>query len=98
MAKNFTATAASTAVIAADPYRDCLFIQKTNATAIALGIGTAALAGEGIQLSRVNDTVVLRGHDARQAIYAIGNGGTATYEKLSGGFQFTPGPNPVPSS
>ncbi len=92
MTKNFTGTAASVLAVAADEYRAVLFIQHTNATQVALGIGTAALAGEGIQLINKNDCVILRGHDARQAIYVIGNGGTCTYESCSEGFDYSPGP------
>ena len=92
MAKdNWTATAASTQIVSADNYREVLTIQKTNATAVAIGIGEAAIAGKGIQLVNVNDVLVLRGAAARKAIYAIGNGGTGTYQ--DGDIQFTAGPH-----
>lgn len=87
---NFTATAASTEMIAADNYRDHLTIQKTNATQIAIGIGVAAVAGEGIQLINIDSSIELWGVEARAAIYAIGNGGTGTYQ--SGRIRFRPGP------
>ncbi len=81
MAKgNFTATSASTEIVPANEYRDSLLIQKTNATAIALGIGEAAVAGEGVQLTAAGEVAHLRGAAARHAIYAIGDGGTGTYQ------------------
>jgi hypothetical protein len=81
MAKGkFTATAASTVAVAANEFRDKLLIQKTNATAIAFGVGEAAVADEGIVLSNVGEILMLRGNMARSAIYAIGNGGTLTYQ------------------
>lgn len=82
MAKgNFTGAAASAKVIDADVYRDSLVIQMTDASAIlSLGIGETAVAGEGVQLVNVGDTVHLRGPAARRAIYAIGNGGKAAYQ------------------
>jgi len=91
MAKgNFTATASSAVIVAADVNRDTLLIQKTNATTIALGIGEAAEAGKGIQLINSGDVAVLRGAAARAAIYAIGNGGTGTYQ--DGDVEVRPGP------
>jgi hypothetical protein len=81
MAKgSVTGTAASVIMLAADYYRDEVFIQKTNTTVIALGIGEDAETGKGIQLVNVNDTVRLCGAAARNAIYIIGSGGTATYQ------------------
>ena len=81
MAKgSFTGTSASAALVAADANRDCLLIQHTNATTCALGIGEAAVAGSGIQLLKIGDSVVLRGHNARQAINVIGNGATGAYQ------------------
>lgn len=94
MAKDsWTATAASTEIVPANVYRDVLLIQKTNATAVALGIGEAAEANKGIQLTNVGDVVVLRGATARNAVYAIGNGGTGTYQE--GDIEYYPGPTPA---
>lgn len=91
MAKgNFTGTSASAVLIAANEYRDQLVIQKTNATVVALGIGEAAVAGEGIQLGPIGDVAVLRGASARVAIYVIGDGGTGTYQ--DGEVEVSPGP------
>jgi len=91
MAKGtFTGTAASTLLVAANEYRDTLVIQKANATSVALGIGEAAVAGEGIQLTNVGDAAVLKGAAARVAIYVIGNGGTGSYQ--DGNVDVRPGP------
>jgi hypothetical protein len=85
MAKgSFSGTASSAVLVAADYNRDCLIIQHTNATVAALGIGEAAEAGKGIQLLKVGDVVKLTGHNARQAIYVIGNGATGTYQDGTG--------------
>lgn len=91
MAKGtFTGTAASAVLVAADVNRDTLLIQKTNATTVALGIGEAAVAGNGIQLVNIGDVAILRGAAARAAIYVIGNGGTGTYQ--DGDVEVRPGP------
>lgn len=85
MAKgNFTGTSASALLVAADVNRGCLVIQHTNATTCALGIGETAVAGEGLQLLKIGDAVVLTDSAARQAIYVIGNGATGTYQGGSG--------------
>jgi hypothetical protein len=90
---NFTATAASAIIVAADDYRDYLTIQKgTNAVAMALGIGEAAVAGEGIQLTNIDDSVELWGVDARAAIYGIGNTAAGTWEGSR--VRYRPGPTP----
>jgi len=86
----FTAGAASGVAVPADSYRDQLVIQKTNTTAIALGIGIAAESGKGIQMARAGDTVIIWGPQAELAIYAIGNGGTGTWQ--DGHVEFYPGP------
>jgi len=77
----FTATAASTEAVAANAYRTHLCIQKQNATAMAFGIGEAAVADEGIVLSKAGETLNIDGNLAGMAIYAIGNGGTMTYQE-----------------
>jgi hypothetical protein len=81
MAKGkYTATSASTVLVAADDYRAHITIQHTNATQVALGIGEAAVAGEGVQLFAAGDSVRIDGALACYAIYMIGNGGTGTYQ------------------
>jgi hypothetical protein len=87
---SFSATAVSTQIVAADEYRDSLTIQKTNATQIAIGLNEAAVAGKGIQLINADSSIELRGVWATMAVYAIGNGGTGTYQ--SGLVTFRPGP------
>lgn len=87
---SWTGTSASDEIIAADEFREYLTIQLTNATLVALGIGEAAVAGEGIQLINAGDTVRLEGAQARVAIYAIGNGAAGTYQ--SGSVYYSPGP------
>lgn len=87
---NFTGATLSAEIIAADAHRDYLTIQKTNTTQIALGLGEAAVTGEGIQLINVGSSIELYGVEARMAIFAIGNGGTGTYQ--SGRMRFRPGP------
>jgi hypothetical protein len=82
MAKGaWTGTAVSAEIVPANEYREALLIQKSNATNVALGIGEAAVAGEGVQLLATGTTAILRGAAAREAIYAIGNGGTGTYQE-----------------
>lgn len=90
---NWTGTAASAALVAANTNRDCLIIQKTNATAVALGLGVDAEAGKGVQLVKINDTLILRGAQAREAINVIGNGGTGTYAEVFGDASFAAGPH-----
>jgi len=87
---NWTAGSASAVKIAANEFRDVLVIQHTNATQVALGIGIDAEAGKGLQLINSGDAVILRGHNARQAIYMIGNGATGTYQ--DGDCDVRPGP------
>lgn len=87
---SWAATAVSAVIVPADPYRDHLTIQKTNATQIALGLGVPAVAGKGIQLINIDSSVYLYGSDAQRAVYAIGNGGAGTYQ--AGRVQFRPGP------
>jgi len=95
MAKgNFTGTASSAELLAADEYRDQIVIQKTNATAVALGFGEAAVAGKGIQLIEIGDAAIIRGAEARMQINVIGNGGTGTYQ--TGDIDVRNGPNPSP--
>lgn len=88
---NFSGTSASAALLAADESRGQVLIQKTNATVVALGIGEDAVAGEGIQLGPIGDSVVIRGYAATLAINVIGNNGAGTYQ--TGDVTFAPGPH-----
>ena len=91
MAKgNWAATDASTEIVPANEYRNHLTIQKTNLITVAIGIGEAAVAGEGIQLDNIGDCLMLEGAQATEAIYAIGNGGTGVWQ--DGNVQYIPGP------
>ena len=85
---SFTATSASTAIVAADANRDKLLIQKLNTTAIDLGFGIAAEAGKGVHMVNASDSVVVKGPLAAHAVYAIGNGGTGTWQ--DGNVEFQP--------
>lgn len=86
---NWTGTAASAEIVPANLNREYLLIQHSDATTVALGIGEDAVAGEGIQLFKIGDTVRLRGPMARKAVYAIGNTGAGTYQE--GDVEFFPG-------
>jgi hypothetical protein len=90
---NWTGTGASAALVVANANRDCLIIQKTNATAAALGLGVAAESGKGVQLVKVGDTLVLRGAQAREAVNVIGNSATGVYAEVFGDASFTSGPH-----
>ena len=94
MAKgSWTGTASSAELLAADDSRSCVVIQKTNTTVIALGFGEAAVAGQGVQLFKQGDTIILRGTEAWGAINVIGNGGTGTYQTFVGSMDYVPGPH-----
>ncbi len=91
MAKGkFTGTASSAQIVAADDYRAYLTIQLTNAASANLGIGEAAVAGEGIKLINAGDSARLVGAAARKAIYLIGDGAEGTYQ--DGDVTYVPGP------
>jgi hypothetical protein len=90
----WAALSASSIIVPANQHREAVFIQKTNDVTVALAIGEAAVATDGIQLTQVGDSVTIRGAAARKAIYAIGNGGEGTYQE--GDVTYTPGPTPAP--
>ncbi|MFA5186697.1 MAG: hypothetical protein WC551_09495 [Patescibacteria group bacterium] len=75
------ATAASVEIVAADHYRDSLTIQLQNTTQVYLGFGAAAVAGSSLTLITTGDSITVRGHLARQAVYAIGNGASGAYQE-----------------
>lgn len=89
----WTTTSSSAVIVAADEYRDYLLIQSATAVQVALGFGETAVAEEGIQLLNAGDTVVARGAPAREAVYAIGDGGGGTYQ--DGNIVYQPGPTPT---
>ncbi len=77
---SWAGTGSSAEIIAVDENREYLTIQLTNSITTALGIGEAAVAGEGVQLLVAGNSVTLVGHQARSAIYAIGNTATGTWQ------------------
>lgn len=77
----WAATAASAQIIAADIYRDKLTIQLQNNTQVYLGFGVPAVAVESLTLLANGDSITVRGHLARQAVYAIGNGAAGAYQE-----------------
>ncbi len=86
----WSATAASSQIVAADEHREFLLIQHTNATQVALAFGITAVAGNGVQLYNKGDTALVTGWMARLAVNAIGNGGTGVYQ--DGQVEYVPGP------
>lgn len=90
MAKDvWSATGTSAIIVPADEHREFLLIEHTNATQVALGFGEDAVATKGVQLIKIGDSVVAKGNMARKAVYAIGNGGTGSYQ--DGDITFYPG-------
>ena len=80
---SFSATAATSELVAANGYRGYVMVQLTSGDPVSLGLGEAAVFGEGIHLMVVGDFAIIRGRQAEKAINGIcGAGNTA-----SGGFQ-----------
>lgn len=77
----WTAAAASTEIVPASEYREKLTIQLQSATQVYLGFGVPAVAGESLTLLGAGDSITVRGHLARQAVYAIGSGATGAYQE-----------------
>ena len=77
----WSAIASSAVIVAADPYRDFLTIQLQNTTQVYLGFGVDAVAGESLTLITTGDSITIRGHLARQSVYAIGNGAQGAYQE-----------------
>lgn len=77
---SWTGSASSAALLAADRNRDKVTIISSTTNTIALGLGTDAVAGEGVQLFAIGDSVTLRGHNARGVINVIGNNGAGSYQ------------------
>lgn len=90
----WSATAASTQIVAADEHREFLLIQHSNATQVALGFGVTAVATSGVQLYNKGDCALITGWMARLAVNAIGNGGTGSYQ--DGPVEFIPAPYVTP--
>ncbi|GAF77497.1 unnamed protein product [marine sediment metagenome] len=95
MAKgNWSGGAADATIIEANKHREYLTIQMGTAGTCALAFGEAAIAGEGIQLLEIGDTVKARGLNARLAVHQIGAGVAGTWQ--DGDLEFSQGPNPSP--
>lgn len=76
-----TGTAASVEMLASGLVRDRITIMLTDATASAyFGFNTPAIAGEGIGLLRVGDSVIVEDELARGQINIIGNGAVVSYQ------------------
>ena len=82
----WAATTASAVVIAADNTRESLTVQLLAKSAAAvqssLGFGETAVAGEGVALINIENSVTVRGHLAKLACNVITSAGTS-----SGGYQ-----------
>lgn len=81
----WTSTQASSLVVAADDFRTLLAIQMVTASSspTSLGFGTAAVFGEGMQLTNIGYSLTVRGHLAKLAVYAICDTGQTS----GGGYQ-----------
>jgi len=77
----WAATDTSAVIVAASRYRDKLTIQLQNTTPVSLGFGVDAVDGESLELLTTGDSITVRGHLARQAVYAIGNGAAGAYQE-----------------
>lgn len=81
MAKgSWSGSGSSAQLVAADNNRDYLTIISSTTNTAALGLGEAAVAGEGIQLFAIGDSVILRGHLARGIVYVIGASAAGSYQ------------------
>lgn len=70
----WTSTGTSAEIVPASEYRDYLTIQLLLAKAgVCLGFGVAAVSGSSLMLVDAGDSVTVRGHLARQAVYAMGD-------------------------
>ncbi len=79
---SWSASVASSELVAEDEYRGSVTIQLLTGEPTSLGIGQDAVDGEGIQLRVPGDSVEIRGAQARDAI----NGITAS-STSGGGYQ-----------
>lgn len=80
---SFSATAASSELVAASNDRGYVMIQLTSGDPMSLGLGEDAVFGEGIHLMVVGDFAIIRGHQVRGAI----NGICDTGNTAGGGYQ-----------
>lgn len=80
---SFSATAVTSELVAENDYRGYVIVQLTSGDPMSLGLGEAAVFGEGIHLMVVGDFAIIRGHQARLAINGICDAGN----NASGGYQ-----------
>lgn len=79
--EDWAATAASAEIVAAEMYRDKLTIQLQNTTQVYLGFGVPAVSGSSLTLITTGDSITVRGHLARGAVYALGDGAIGAYQE-----------------
>lgn len=80
----------SESIVAANDNRSHLTIQLKGSTSIELGIGTAAVAGQGIKLIQPGDSVQIKGALAKLAVNGIGTITTSNGGWQDGDVQVTP--------
>ena len=87
----FTLNGTSTQqIVAADTNRVFLTIQSKGSTSFELGIGTAAVAGQGIKLINPGDSAQIKGALAKLAVNAIGTATTSNGGYQDGDIQVSP--------
>lgn len=92
-ASNWSATAASSVIVAADDNRLYLTIQLLAGDPMSIGVGETATYGKGVTLVEVGDCVKIRGGAAKLAISGVcdtGNSATGGYQSGSD-ITFIPG-------
>lgn len=75
-----TGTASSAQLLAASEARKQVTIMHQGTASVAIGVGEAAVADEGIILNEAGDSVTLKGLEAQAQINIIGNTGVVTYQ------------------
>jgi hypothetical protein len=83
-------SAASEEIVAADEHRAELTIQLRGSAVIELAFGETAVAGEGIKLIKPGDSVQVKGHLSRLAVYGIGTQTTSNGGWQDGDVQISP--------
>lgn len=80
---SWAATATTSELVAASTYRASVVVQLQDGDPTWIGIGVAAVVGEGIYLKDAGDSVEIKSPSARKAI----NGICDTDLSSSGGYQ-----------
>jgi len=79
---SWTSGAASAQIIPASRYRDILTIQLHTAKGtVCFGFGTDAVIDASVLIVSPGDSITVRGHIARQAVYALGALGGGAYQE-----------------